>query len=186
MKPPSRLDNDGVSGDVSREPVYDLAHELRHLGERWRDRFRMDRSFSEQYLKGKVTVIAVLKVFGRWGCVEVHAMIGRQFEGSDGKHWRPIGDSSDEEVTHQRNVDQWDQQFVFVGNVEVVHGSQQFVPSFVRFQRAENIDDIWSGPVYCSLRNHSLKVFRAFGEREIDSADIAPMNRPGIPGDSII
>lgn len=50
------------------------------------------------------------------------------------------------------------EQFVLVDDIEVVDSSQRVIPSAIRFQRPNYIDDIRGGAMYMSVLNHAFKI----------------------------
>jgi hypothetical protein len=152
----------------------DFADVLRHVEKRWDNRVRAEGPFAKPYLDGRLSVI--LELESNWGS-EQDRFFAVYHELSSLRGLKGLTSIWPEDLDSRDSwhMDNGRDQFVFISNVEVVDGSEKLVPSLVRFERVKEIDDLWSGPVYCSLENFCLKVFWPFGEREMNAGNAAPM-----------
>src|SRR5205814_7656069 len=51
----------------------------------------------------------------------------------------------------------------------------RFIPTFVRFQRFDYLNDIWAGAVYLSLLDSRIKVIPFGREGKMDAFDLTPV-----------
>lgn len=168
--------------EMTLKNANDLIHHLDHLVQRWDNRFQLTRSYGKQYFEGNASVVFELHI-GCGGCLEQYSLVfGRapvfihhKLDARHGfKSWSPIR-LEDIKVINARRLENWDKQLVFVADVQLMNPVQEFVPSVVRLQQSKLIEDIWSGPVYCSLLKNNLKVINIFGEGEMDTSNTTPM-----------
>ena len=61
-----------------------------------------------------------------------------------------------------------DESLMFVGNIEIVDSPKHFIPTLVRLQRPNYLNDIFSGAVYVPFFDATLKSVGTFTEGEID------------------
>lgn len=147
-----------------------FVNQLRHLEHRWNDRVRAEGPFVKPYLDGRLSVVLELEADGgaqEDSLIAIYNKLGPDLRGDE---LRPIG-SEHLDARYPRHVNYGCDELVFVTDVQVVNGSKQLVPSSVRLKRVKQVDDLWSGPVYCSLSNFCLKVFWSFAEGEVNAGN---------------
>jgi len=123
-------------------------------------------SISKAYLE-KSQIVVEFDVLG-----EKPIQYRAVFHGLDGVSARAADHIPSLEIEYQRWLnhcsDDRDYEFVFVSNVEVVHGAKTLVPSLVRLQRADHVLDVGGGAVQLSLLDHCIQIRTVVAEREVD------------------
>jgi hypothetical protein len=168
------------------ERSYYLVNELCHLGERWADRFSIQRPLTKQYLEGRFSVVFELEASVD-GPLEKYTLTFEKYDGGRvvaNDHGRSVCSENIDALEHA-GLHNGRDQLVFVGYVKVMDCAQQVVPTLVRLELSEEIDDIWSGPMYCSIDDGSLKVFRTRREGEMNTRYSAPVITHDIASEEI-
>lgn len=150
------------------ENVDNACRQLAEFMHRVENRLAMERlGFCERYLKGGLEILADFDIVCGGHTEQYHAVFNRAApEILNSNEWPVVRHNAqifDPDVMQGRN-----QCLVFVGNVQVMNGSEKVVPSLVRLQRSDYLDDIFSGSVYMSFSNHVLKAINIVPEGEID------------------
>jgi hypothetical protein len=146
-------------------------HKLGELMKRWGNRLTLKGlSIAEKYIKGRIEIIADLDIFRRGKIENLHAIFSadstilKRNQAFAIEEKFKIWNISDPEAGYDS--------FMLVNNVEVVNCPKRFIPTLVRFQRANYLNDLWSGAVYMSLFDHRIKIIPLVAEREIDIVSI--------------
>ena len=161
-----------VSGFIASEAMRlerrnDSCNKIRELMKRWDNRLTFEGlSLSKQYLEGRLKFLANLDIFhgGNYAHCYVHVQRSKEFKFDK---WF-MGKFDRGTVLNVDAMENRYQQLVFIHNVEVMNGTKRSVPSLVRLERANYLDDIWAGSVYVSLLNRSLKIIPFQTEREVN------------------
>jgi hypothetical protein len=146
------------------EIVNDARDDLRHLMQRWDDRLTFQNlSFVEKYLEGRLSVVLDVEITGcRYG-FEYSALANNE---------RHVDDSVSLVVLsvyaiQLRDREKRYQQSMFIGNIELIEGAENIVPSRVRLYPIQNqIDDISASSLYASTINSTFKFLPCLIERE--------------------
>jgi hypothetical protein len=135
---------------------------MRELVKRWDDRLRAECPATVQrYLDGRSELVIDFDVSDRIVGDSHRLNIGIRRYGPPTVPFPAWMNKAD-------SFNGGEKQFVLVDNVQVVQGTQRFVPSVVRLKPLDDVYDIWSGAVYVSLFDHSIKVCRPVTEWEFD------------------
>jgi hypothetical protein len=174
-----------ASEAVRLERLNDSSDKLRELMERWDNRLTFKGlSFIERYLKGSLKFLAVFDILRGGETHHYHAILYRAksdtFHFDDKLVSLRYGD-----IRHSNIIEYGNQHLVLVRNVEIMNGTKRFIPSFVRFEPANDIDDIWAGSIYISLFNHMIKVIPTSSEREINTVNIGTVEPNKVAGKKV-
>jgi len=153
--------------------IDNIRNDLSKLMQRFNDRLVLEGlPIAESYIEGRLEILTdfdiscggethnYLAVFNR---ADMHIHHGEQ-----GTKIVPHLEIFDSSIMSRR-----DKCFMFIGYVEIVDCPQKFIPSVVRFQSADYLDDIFSGSVYVSIFNHTVKAIDIITKREIDILGIS-------------
>jgi hypothetical protein len=145
---------------VIGEHSYDFCNELNHLAQRWRNRLTFQRSLAEQYGEGHLSIAIefAMEIGGESRYCLICATDGEGAAGIDRVDGGAV-ELANSHVGQRRKAADRYQEPVLVCDVKVMEGAQKIVPSSVRFDLAEQVDDIWSGSMYCSTDQGALKSF---------------------------
>ena len=164
----------------------DTKHRLRHLSEQWADRLAFGKRLfiAKRYVEGRLNLLCELDVL----CGEERhnfyivfyrseptTVEGKQFGTATGNRYGP----------QISPITDGNEKAVFVCDVQVVDGPEKIVPSLVRFETTNDIDDIGRGAVYVSPMNHLLKVIDGPREREGDVFDLGSIQLDEVAGEQI-
>lgn len=83
------------------------------------------------------------------------------------------------------DIADWHQQAVLIQDVQVVDASQNLIPSTVRLERPDYVEDFGSGAVYMSLLDGRFKVFRRLAKREVNGIGLALIQNHEINGEMV-
>lgn len=170
---------------VSLKSVDYAKDQLRQLFERWDNRLKFEGlSISEGYLEGCLKFLADLDILSG-GQTHRYSAVFDRAEMIFPEHQDHCIAPADLKVFDSSKVSDGYQEFVLVRNVEVVDGPEGYIASRVRFQRFENIDDIWAGTMYISLFDHRIKVVRDICKREVDVFDVPAVDTHKVTGQEI-
>lgn len=174
------------SDTVLRKSVDDSINKLGQLMEDWKNRLKLEGlSLVKSYVEGRIELLADLEVIRGGDTHKYRAIFHRPERTIDHRKYRTVS------LRHSQILDggelgDRDKHLVLVQDVEVVDGAKVVIPSLVRFESADYIDDIWGGTVYMSLLNHTFKVLpSANTEREIDLLDTLPVEPDKITGQQV-
>jgi hypothetical protein len=159
---------------VPLKPVNDALNEFRELYKRWDNRLTLENiDIAERYIKSGLQLLADLHIRGRGDDIDLRAIVHRADETILEGYCNPALKGSCHVWYAAEKYDRQNQ-LVFVGYVEVMDGPERVIPSFVRFQTFDYLDDIWAGAVYLSLLNSLIKIVPFACEREINLLDVPP------------
>lgn len=170
---------------VSNESLHDSINKICQLMERWDNRLTHEVSISKAYIENSLELVADFDIGYRGQRGNYRAIFSRaDFDILECKS----GNTSPHQfqMLDARDSRHGDQKLVFIKNVEIMNGPERFIPSFVRFQSPDYIDDIWAGSVYISLINHKLKVIPVRTKGEVDISYVrVPIETNEIAGKQI-
>ncbi len=146
--------------------LHNARYELRQLMQRWDDRLALENlSFVEKYIEGRIALLCDFDVGRGSYQVKFSAM-------SDGNCSKVKGISAfvgHINVSNRSNGNDWDQQPMFVHDVQIVHGIQDIIPSLVRLYRVnDKINDSRRRSLYFSTIDGCYKLIPVGLERKID------------------
>jgi len=150
------------------ENIDNIRNDLGKLMQRFNDRLILEGlPIAKSYLEGRLEILADFDITCGGDTHKYLAVFNRADVQTSKSKQRTIS------VPHLKTLDPGimhcrDKCFVFVGYVEVMNSPQKFIASVVRFQRADYLDDIFSGSVYVSIFNHTVKAIDIITKREID------------------
>ena len=142
------------------------------------------RVLAKRYCEGSVKLLAEFDVFCGGHRNRCHAIFNRA-EPQVIEHCESAAGHSSFNSMYSGKVGSWNEGYVFIGNVEVVDGSQRMIPSFVRLQRADYLDDIFSGSIYVSTFDGTLKSVCRSREGEVNIFGVAPVQSHKVTGQKI-
>lgn len=146
------------------ERLDDTINKVDKLMERWENRFasKSPASMAEGYLNGDYMALARLQLIGIHcreyfvifkalpaNATQINPFVARRL--------------------YSKKMGNRQQIAMLVVNVEIVEGPQGVIPSAIWLEPANDLDDIWSGPVYVSFTDGTLKVGPAISKRETDT-----------------
>lgn len=148
--------------------IDNIRNDLGELMQRFNDRLILKGlPIAESYLEGRLEILADFDITCGGDTHKYLAVFNRaNMQTPNSKQWPSS-------ISHLETFDpsimrRRDKCFMFIGNVEIVNSPQKFIPSVVRFQRADYLDDIFSGSIYVSIFNHTVKALDIITKREID------------------
>lgn len=148
--------------------IDNIRDDLGELMQRFNDRLVLKGLLvAESYLEGRLEILADFDI----SCGgETHKYLAVFNRANMHIHH---GEQGAKIVSHLEVVDSCimgrrDKCFMFIGYVEIVDSPQKFIPSVIRFQRADYLDDIFSGSVYVSIFDHTVKAVDIITKRKID------------------
>lgn len=165
--------------------IDNIRNDLGELMQRFNDRLILKGlPIAESYLEGRLEILADFDI----SCGgETHNYLAVFNRSNMHVHH---GEQGAKIVTHLKVFNTSimscrDKCLVFVGYVEVVDSPQKFIPSVVRFQRADYLDDIFSGSVYVSIFNHTVKAIDIITKREIDVLGVSSIQSNQFRGEKV-
>jgi hypothetical protein len=148
-----------ASETVRLKPLNNSVNKFGQLMQRYSDRFSFERSFAENYLDGHLKLLTDFDV---------------TFAGDRGARYRcntfpsyPDRTRADRDRSSRIKTNE-SLTSMLVQNIKVMQASERIVPSIVRLERPKNSNDIWSGPVYVSVFDGTLKSGRIITEGEMN------------------
>ena len=177
----------GLASEAVRlKRLHDSIHKLAQLMERWDNRLVFDKRLflSERYCEGHLELLTHLDILSSGQSYNCHVV----FYPADpivSKRQQDAIAACHGEVRDASKVNDGDEKFVFVCDVELVDRPKRLVPSFVRFEGSDYIDNIWGRTVYVSLLDHCPKVTPRTGKGEIDAVEIPAIEPNEITGQEI-
>jgi hypothetical protein len=157
-----------ISGEIFREQVDDSINKFGELFKRYDNRLSLKGlSIPEKYIEGRSKIIADIEIFHRGNIKNLQAVF--RANSTILKRNQACIIEGNVDVGNIGNFKAWDNSFMLIDNVQVVNCPKRAVPTLVRFQRANYLDDLWGGAVYVSLMDHSIKVIPIIAEGEINT-----------------
>jgi len=174
-----------MGSNMNRECRNNIINDLGKFMERVEYRLAVERlTLTEGYLQGGLEILADFNISSGGKTHEYLAVIYRaDMQRPYCKYWPfsvPHLKVFDADIINGRNKG-----FMFVGNIEVVNRPEKYVPSFVWLQRANYLDDIFSGSTYMSLFNHTLKSIPIIPKGEVDILGVTAIQRDKFNGKEI-
>ena len=171
--------------NMNRECRDNIINDLGKLMKRVEYRLSVERlPLSEGYLKGGLKILADFNISCGGETHEYLAVFYRaNVHGAYCEHMPfsvPHLKIFDADIINGRNKG-----FMFIGNIEVVNSPEKYIPSFVWLQRADYLDDIFSGSTYMSLFNHTLKSIPVVPKWEVDIFGVTTIQKDKINGEEI-
>jgi hypothetical protein len=151
------------------EAPNDSKNKLRHLFKRWDNRLTLQgKSLSEQYIGGRLSLVVDVDFIALGQCstptdrdigvAELNRHCALDNEGARFVFYM--------NARQRCNMEHWNEQFVFVKNIEVVKGADRGIPSFVRLYDIKYVLPEFAGEAF--MYYSTLTSFYKFLPRAVD------------------
>lgn len=162
--------------NINRESVDNAINYLGKFMQRVEDRMAFERlPLSKRYLEGGVKILVDININRRGHIYQYQAILDRADINIIERNKRAAV-VRDLHVFNPCVVSCGNECFMFIGNVEVMDGSKHVIPSLVRLQRLNYLDDIFSGSAYVSFFDGSIKAIKTVCEREVNILGVSSVH----------
>mgnify|MGYP001569002881 CR=1 FL=1 len=154
-----------TSGEICLlDCLNDARDDLRKLMKRWNERLIFGRSILwEEYVKGRLSIVCYVHLGTRPNCVQ--STPGTYTEGKVGECVVIIVMCAN--ARNFEDADRWNQQPVFINDVDFVEGPNGIIPSNIRFYDiSDEVADVATPDLYFSITDGVYKFLPRISNRE--------------------